>query len=81
MYQTVTLDPTTDKGYNRILLGNVGTGKATLFIEGKAITATWKKPTNTALTRFYDSSGAEIQLVRGETFMQSVAVGTAVTAK
>ena len=81
MYQTVTLDPTTDPGYNRILLGNVGSGKATLFIEGKAITATWKKPTNTALTRFYDSSGVEIQFVRGETFMQSVAVGTTVTVK
>jgi hypothetical protein len=81
MYQTVTLDPKTDPGYNRILLGNVGSGKATLFIEGKASDATWKKPTNTALTRFYDSSGAEIPLVRGEIFMQSVAVGTTVTAK
>jgi len=81
MYQTVTLDPKTDPGYNRILLGNVGSGKATLFVEGKAIDATWKKPTNTALTRFYDSSGAEIPLVRGEIFMQSVAVGTTVTVK
>jgi hypothetical protein len=81
MYQTVSLDPTTDPGYNRILLGNVGSGKATLFIEGKAIDATWKKPTNTALTRFYDSSGAEIPLVRGEIFMQVVPTGTAVTAK
>ena len=81
MYQTVTLDPTTDPGYNRILLGNVGSGKAMLFIEGKAIAATWKKTSNTALTRFYDSSGAEIPFVRGEIFMQSVAVGTAVTAK
>jgi hypothetical protein len=81
MYQTVTLDPTTDPGYNRILLGNVGSGKATLFIEGKAIDATWKKPTTIALTRFYDSSGAEIPVVRGEIFIQSVAVGTAVTAK
>lgn len=81
MYQTVTLDPTTDPGYNRILLGNVGSGKATLFIEGKAIDATWKKPTTIALTRFYDSSGAEIPLVRGEIFIQSVAVGTAVTTK
>ena len=81
MYQTVTLDPQTDPGYNRIILGNVGSGKATLFIEGKALDATWKKTSNIALTRFYDSSGAEIPLVRGQIFMQVVPIGTAVTAK
>ena len=82
MYQTVSLDPNTDPGYNRILLGNVGSGKATLFIEGKTINATWKKPSSTALTRFYDSSGNEIPLVRGEIFMQVVpTTGTTVTAK
>lgn len=35
MYQTVTLDPQTDPGYNRIILGNVGSGEATVFLEGK----------------------------------------------
>jgi hypothetical protein len=81
MYQAVSLDPQTDPGYNRILLGNVGSGKATLFIEGKTISATWNKTSNTALTRFYDSSGKEIPLVRGEIFMQVVPTGTTVTAK
>ena len=79
MYQTVALDPQTDPGYSRILLGNIGSGKATLFIEGTAIAATWKKTSNTALTRFYDASGNEIPFVRGEIFMQVVPVGTAVT--
>ena len=81
LFQTVSLDPQTDPGYSRILLGNVGSGKATLFIEGKTISATWKKPSNTALTRFYDSAGNEISLVRGESFMQVVPTGTTVTAK
>jgi len=52
-----------------------------VFEEGKAIVGTWKKTSNTALTRFYDSSGNEIPLVRGEIFMQSVPIGTAVTYK
>jgi len=40
-------------------------------MEGKAITATWKKPSARALTRFYDSSGNEIPFVRGEIFMRA----------
>jgi len=47
----------------------------------KAIAATSKKTSNAALTRFYDSSGKEIPLVRGGIFMQVVPIGTAVTAK
>ncbi|MGD0247422.1 MAG: DUF3048 domain-containing protein [Candidatus Limnocylindrales bacterium] len=63
----------------RPFVANVGSGKATVFLEGQAIGATWKKTSNTALTRLYDSSGAEIQLVRGEIFMQSVPISTVVT--
>jgi hypothetical protein len=65
----------------RPFVANVGSGKATVFLEGRAISATWKKTSNTALTRLYDSSGAEIPLVRGEIFMQSVPIGAAVTYK
>jgi hypothetical protein len=60
-------------------VANVGSGKATLFLEGRAVDATWKKTSNTALTRFYDSAGNEIPLVRGAIFMQSVPLGTSVT--
>jgi hypothetical protein len=52
---------------------NLGSGKAIIFQEGKQIAATWKKKNNTALTRFYDASGKEIPLVRGEIFMQVIA--------
>lgn len=78
MYQSVGFDPGSLDEVNRPYVYNVGTGKATIFMEGKAIDATWKKTSNTALTRFYDSSGAEIPFVRGEIFMQSVAPGTSV---
>jgi hypothetical protein len=50
-------------------------------MEGQAIAATWKKTSNTALTRYYDSSGSEIPFVRGEIFMQSTPTGTAITVK
>jgi hypothetical protein len=80
MFQTVTFDYV-DFGIQRVNVGNVGTGQAIVFKEGKAITATWKKTSDAALTVLYDSSGVEIPLVRGEIFMQSLPPGTAVTYK
>ena len=81
MFQSVSIDPQSEAGHNRPVVANVGTGKAIVFLEGQAIVGTWKKTSNTALTRLYDSSGAEIPLVRGEIFIQSVPIGTAVTYK
>jgi len=81
MFQALSIDPNSEPGYRRPVVANVGSGKAIVFLEGQAIKATWKKTSNTALTRFYDSSGNEIPLVRGEIFIQSVPIGTAVTYK
>jgi hypothetical protein len=81
MFQALSYDTVSDPGHNRPVVANVGSGKAVVFEEGKAIVGTWKKTSNTALTRFYDSSGNEIPLVRGEIFIQSVPIGTAVTYK
>ena len=64
---------------NRPWVVNTGSGKATVYQEGKAYAATWKKDSFTGLTRFYDSNGAEIPFVRGEIFMQSVSPDTKVT--
>ncbi len=63
----------------RPAVGNIGSGQAIVFQEGKAIQGTWKKTSQTALTRFYDKNGKEIPLVRGQIFLQSVPIGTAVT--
>jgi hypothetical protein len=81
MFQALSYDTVSDPGHKRPVVANVGSGKAVVFEEGKAIVGTWKKTSNTALTRFYDSSGNEIPLVRGEIFIQSVPIGTAVTSK
>ena len=84
LYQTVTYfdNSAVEPGHNsRPIVASVGSGKAVVFEEGAAIVGTWKKTSNTALTRLYDSSGNEIPLVRGEIFIQSVPPGTAVTYK
>ena len=80
MFQTVSNDYV-EAGIQRIKIGNVGTGKAIVYKEGRAIAGTWAKTSDTALTRFYDASGNEIPLVRGEIFIQSVPPGTAVNSK
>jgi hypothetical protein len=79
MFQSVTIDPASEAGYNRPIVWNVGTGRAVVFVEGQAVDGTWKKTSETALTRFYDGSGQEISLVRGRIFIQSVPAGTALT--
>jgi hypothetical protein len=71
MYQTLTTDKS-EPNHNRPVVHNVGSGKALIFQEGRQIVGTWKKTSNTALTRFYDSSGKEIPLLRGEIFIQSI---------
>jgi len=81
MYQTVEIDPRSEVGHTRPLIATVGSGKAIVFQEGRQIAATWKKTSISALTRFYDKSGKEIQLVRGEIFIQSIQPGYAVTVK
>jgi len=79
LFQYVTTDPLSEPGHIRPWVNSVGSGQATVFMEGQAIAATWKKTSNTALTRLYDKSGKEIPFVRGKIFMQSVPPGTAVT--
>ncbi len=79
MFQAYAVVPSLDKVRPRVT--NVGSGKAIVFQEGRAITGTWKKTSNTALTMLYDDAGKPIPLVRGEIFMQSVPLGTKVTYK
>jgi len=81
MYQVYGNDPNAMDEASRPYVFNQGTGNATVFSEGVAIAATWKKTSTTALTRFYDASGTEIPFTRGAIFMQSVPPGTGVTVK
>jgi hypothetical protein len=81
MFQPLVQDYVDTNGVPRVNVANVGSGKAIVFKEGKAITGTWKKDSDSALTRYYDDSGKEIPFVRGEIFIQSVPPDMAVTYK
>jgi len=79
LFQTLGVDP--QPGHLRPVVGQIGSGKAIVFRDGKAIVGIWTKNTETDLTRFFDASGTEIPLARGHIFIQVVAVGTKVTYK
>jgi hypothetical protein len=60
----------TKKGHLNIQL--VGSGKADVFVAGKHIAATWKRPKESDITRFYDGNGNEVQLQPGNTWVEVI---------
>jgi hypothetical protein len=56
-----------------------GTGKAIVFQNGQAITGTWKKTTPLDREIFYDTTGEEIKMVRGATWVELVPAQNKVT--
>ena len=62
--------------HGHMLYGTNGTGKAMIFQDGKAITGTWKKATRTDRTVFYDDKGKEVEFVRGQIWIEVVALDT-----
>ncbi len=57
----------------------VGSGKAWISTNGKTIQGTWKKKSFSAPTLFFDSKGNPVVLTMGQTFVQVVPRGTAIT--
>lgn len=73
-----------DDGYENnihLLYVNKGTGKATVFMDGKQIAATWKKVGRTGRTLLTDSSGNPIVFDRGVIWFEVVSTTTQVTVK
>lgn len=56
-----------------VLYGTIGSGKAVIFQDGKAIVGTWSKPSRISRTKFFDSKGQEIQFNRGPIWIEAVA--------
>jgi len=48
----------------------IGSGAVSVFEDGTRTDGTWKKPSRTERTQFYDSAGAEIQLDRGKIWIE-----------
>jgi hypothetical protein len=59
----------------------VGKGTAWISTNGRTIKGTWRKPSMTAPTLFFDAAGKPVTLTRGQTFVQVMKTGTKVTIK
>ena len=57
----------------------IGTGKALIFQNGSAVQGTWKKASPLDREVFYDTNGKEIQMVRGQTWVEVVPAQNKVT--
>ena len=79
LFMALSIDPQSEPGHRRPVLAQIGSGKALVFRDGKVIAGTWRKQDAADLTRFYDTSGKEVTLVRGRIFIQVVPTGTKVT--
>lgn len=55
-----------------VLVEFVGEGKAEFFINGKYEIGTWKKSSESEITKFYNSTGEEVILLPGNTWIQVV---------
>ena len=64
-----------------VLVDQIGSGKATVFSDGLAIDAIWKKPGRDDRTRFFDATGAEIQFARGPIFIEVIGPASSVLVK
>lgn len=69
------------EGNLHMLYGTKGTGKASVFIDGKEISATWSKKNRTARLILADTAGKEIQFNRGQIWFQILGTGSEVTVK
>lgn len=71
LYMSYSIHP------NRIhsVYGNVGTGEAEIFQDGKVIKATWRKTSDTASLELIDVAGEPIELNRGQTWITAIQPG------
>ncbi len=78
----MTFAPLNDGSHkNRLDASFTGSGTAYIATNGKTIKGAWKKKSFKAPTRFYDKQGKPVTLTVGQTFVQVVRLGTAITIK
>ena len=62
-----------------LIYGNKGEGKALIFQDGKVIEGKWIKQNRLAREKFVDSKNKEVDLTRGQIWIQTVPEGSTVT--
>jgi hypothetical protein len=69
------------EGNQHMLYGTKGTGKASIFMDGKQIDGTWKKADRESRTKLFDSSGSEIKFNKGNTWFTLKSTGSVLTVQ
>lgn len=67
--------------YKRLQMDVIGTGKATVCLDGACLDAKWQKNSSAARTRFYDSNNEEIEFNRGTTWVEAIRPGVEMSIK
>lgn len=62
--------------HGHVLYSSVGEGPAHIFLDGKVIEATWRKPSREERTRYFDATGEEIHFNRGATWVAVLPYGS-----
>lgn len=72
--QVVTrkFEPTGSYGSSNYVFNNIGSGKATIYQDGKEIQGTWKKTSLDSRTKYYDVSGNELEFNPGVTWYEII---------
>ena len=65
-------------GHAHLLYENIGSGDGILFLDGKAVKISWKKPDRMSRTKFLDTSGKELAFNRGQIWIEMLPIGTSV---
>jgi len=65
-------------GNVHLLYGTTGSGKALIFMDGKAVEGKWNKQSRTARTKYVDANGKEVEFNRGPIWIQTVPEGSKV---
>jgi len=66
-------------GDGHILYQLTGEGEALVFQNGEAISGFWSRKNNNELIRFFDKSGKEISMIRGQVFVEILPTGNKVS--
>lgn len=66
-------------GNVHLLYGTIGTGKALIFQDGGVIEGKWVKQSRVGRTKFVDLKGKEIELNKGQIWIQTVPEGSKVS--
>ncbi|MDP4038576.1 MAG: DUF3048 domain-containing protein [bacterium] len=69
----------TKAGESTVIMKTIGSGKLLMFMDGTVIEGTWQKDGHSARTKFFDANGSEIKLNKGQTWVEVVPLGKAVT--